>query len=424
MGKMEKKKLLIYAHYYIPDTASTGQILRELAEGMLDNFDITVICVVPSYLGTVEDKYKPQMFYRENINGVNILRIRVPEFSKTNTMSRIKNILTYFFGAMMATFKVGKQDYVFSISQPPILGGLLGIWGKWMKGAKFIYNIQDFNPEQVLAVNFSKNKLITGAMMFFDKFSCRQSNLIITVGRDLVQTVHNRFKDKKVPKTVMINNWIDEKEIYPVEADHPKVVAFKVKYGLQDKFVIMYSGNIGLYYDLENLMKVIEQVKPGIKTADGREVAFAFVGAGSVLDKLMAYKKEKQMDNVVFIPYQDKADLIYSLNAGDVHWCVNAKGIKGVSCPSKYYGIAATGKAVLAVLEKDSEIRCIIEETNGGLCSEPGDYESVAHNLKWFIENAGTGEVAAMGERSRENLIQNLTRDVSVKKYAEEILGL
>ena len=43
-----KKNLLIYAHYYIPDTASTGQILRELAEGMLDKFDITVICVVPS----------------------------------------------------------------------------------------------------------------------------------------------------------------------------------------------------------------------------------------------------------------------------------------------------------------------------------------------------------------------------------------
>lgn len=419
-----KKKILIYAHYYIPDTASTGQILRELAEGMLDKFDVTVICVVPSYLGTVEDKYKTQMFYKENINGVEILRIRVPEFSKTNTMSRIKNILTYFFGAMIATFKIGKQDYVFSISQPPILGGLLGVWGKWMKRAKFIYNIQDFNPEQVLAVNFSKNKLITGTMMFFDKFSCRQSNLIITVGRDLVQSVHNRFKGKKVPKTVMINNWIDEKEIYPVKANHPKVVAFKEKYGLQDKFVIMYSGNIGLYYDLENLMKVIEQVKPGAKTADGREVVFAFVGAGTVLDKLVAYKEEKHMDNVVFIPYQDKADLIYSLNAGDVHWCVNAKGIKGVSCPSKYYGIAAVAKSVLAVLEKDSEIRCIIEETNGGLCAEPGDYEAVAQNLMWFIENAGTGKVVAMGERSRENLVKNLTRDVSVKKYAEEILKL
>lgn len=424
MSKVEKKKLLIYAHYYIPDTASTGQILRELAEGMLDKFDVTVICVVPSYLGTVEDEYKTQRFYRESINGVKILRIRVPEFSKTNTVSRIKNILTYFFGAMIATFKVGKQDYVFSISQPPILGGLLGVWGKWMKHAKYIYNIQDFNPEQVLAVNFSKNKLITGAMMFFDKFSCRRSDLIITVGRDLVQTVHNRFKGKKVPKTVMINNWIDENEIYPVETNHPKVAAFKEKYGLQDKFVIMYSGNIGLYYDLENIMKVIEQVKPGTKTADGREVVFAFVGAGSVLDKLVVYKEEKHMNNVVFIPYQDKADLIYSLNAGDVHWCVNAKGIKGVSCPSKYYGIAAAGKAVLAVLEKDSEIRCIIEETHGGLCSEPGDYEAIAENLKWFIENAGTDKVNEMGKRSRENLVQNLTRDVSVKKYAEEIVKL
>ena len=52
------------------------------------------------------------------------------------------------------------------------------------------------------------------------------------------------------------------------------------------------------------------------------------------------------MDNVAFIPYQDKADLIYSLNAGDVHWCVNAKGIKGVSCPSKAYGIMAAAKPI------------------------------------------------------------------------------
>ena len=98
--KNVKKNLLIYAHYYIPDTASTGQILRELAEGMLDKFNITVICVVPSYLGTIEDKYKTQKYYEEEINGVKVLRTRVPEFSKTNKKSRVKNIVSYFFGAM------------------------------------------------------------------------------------------------------------------------------------------------------------------------------------------------------------------------------------------------------------------------------------------------------------------------------------
>ena len=108
-NKTEKKNLLIYAHYYIPDTASTGQILRELAEGMLDKFNITVICVVPSYLGTIEDKYKTKKYYEEEINGVKVLRIRVPEFSKTNKKSRVKNIVSYFFGAMGATFKVGNE---------------------------------------------------------------------------------------------------------------------------------------------------------------------------------------------------------------------------------------------------------------------------------------------------------------------------
>lgn len=419
-----KKNLLIYAHYYIPDTASTGQILRELAEGMSDSFNITIICVVPSYLGTIEDKYKTQKYYEEEINGVKVLRIRVPEFSKTNKKSRIKNVVSYFMGAMGATFKVGKIDYVFSISQPPILGGLLGVWGKWVKHAKFIYNIQDFNPEQVLAVGYAKSRFITDFMMAFDKFSCKRSDLVITVGRDLVEIVEKRFEDKKVPKTVMINNWIDENEIYPLPENNERVLAFKKKYELDNKFVIMYSGNIGLYYDLENLIKVIERFGTDTKTADGREVVFAFIGAGTVLDKLVSYVKEHNMDNVKFIPYQDKADLIYSLNAGDVHWCVNAKGIKGVSCPSKYYGLAAAGKPVIGVLESGSEVRCLIEDTHGGLCCEPGEYDQVEKNIRWFIDNAGSNEIKDMGIRSRDNLEKNLTRDVSVRKYAEEILKL
>ena len=421
---MAKKKLLIYAHYYIPDTASTGQILRELAEGMLDKFDITVICVVPSYLGTIEEKYKTQKYYEEEINGVKVLRIQVPEFSKTNKKSRVKNIVSYFFGAMRATFKVGKMDYVFSISQPPVLGGLLGVWGKWVKHAKYIYNIQDFNPEQVLAVGYTKSKVVTDAMMLFDKFSCKHSDLVITVGRDLVETVKKRFNGKKVPKTVMINNWIDETEIYPLPHDHQRVLEFKKKYGLDGKFVIMYSGNIGLYYDLENLIKVIRRFKAGTKTKDGREVSFAFVGAGSVLEKLKEYVERYHMSNVIFIPYQDKADLIYSLNAGDVHWCVNAKGIKGVSCPSKYYGLAAAGKPVIGVLESGSEVRCLIEDTHGGLCCEPGEYDKVEEHIRWFIDSAGKDELKAMGTRSRQNLEKNLTRNVSVRKYAEEILKL
>lgn len=421
---MGKKKILIFAHYYAPDTASTGQILKDQSEGMLDEFEVTVICVVPSYGGTIDDKYKTQKYYFEELNGVKIIRVRVPEFTKSNKISRVKNIVAYFFGAIGAARKAGKQDYVFTISQPPILGGLLGVLGKWIKHAKMIYCIQDFNPEQVMAVNYSSNKRILKTMMIADKFSCKQSNLVITVGRDLVDTLKSRFKGKKVPKHVMINNWIDEKEIHPLDAGDEKVLAFRKQYGLEDKFVIMYSGNIGLYYDLENLLKVIEKFKPGTKAADGREVAFAFVGAGAVLEKLVLYKNKHHMDNVVFIPYQDKEDLIYSLNAGDVHWVVNSKGIKGVSCPSKFYGCAAGARPVLGVLEQGSEIRMLIEEIDCGLVCEPEEYDKVEENIRWFIDNAGSGKIVEMGRRGRENLEKYLTKNVSVKKYIDAIKEL
>lgn len=154
-----KKNLLIYAHYYIPDTASTGQILRELAEGMLDKFNITVICVVPSYLGTIEEKYKTQKYYEEEINGVKVLRIRVPEFSKTNKKSRVKNIVSYFFGAMGATFKVGKMDYVFSISQPPILGGYVGLSIATLLSQHHQVTAVDIVPEKVEMINNRKSPI-------------------------------------------------------------------------------------------------------------------------------------------------------------------------------------------------------------------------------------------------------------------------
>jgi len=410
-----KKNLLVYAHYYYPDVASTGQILTELAEGLNDIFHITVICTVPSYTGKISQYYRKHKYYVENINGVDVLRIRVPEFRKNFALSRIFNICSYFFSAIVATFRVEHQDYVFTISQPPVLGGMLGVMGKWIKKARFIYNIQDFNPEQVQAVGFTHSRLVLGAMMKLDKYSCRQADKVIVVGRDMIETLHKRFDS--LPPYAYINNWINEKEIVPLPAGHEKVEEFKKRYGLEDKFVIMYSGNIGLYYDLANILKLIRDFQ------SRKDVVFAFIGEGSVLEELQDYQVNNRMGNVVFIPYQDKSDLVYSLNAGDVHFVVNAKGIKGVSVPSKLYGVMAAGKPVLGILEEGSEARLIVEEAGCGLCVAPGDYGPIKELIASFIDMRETARLEEMGAKGRDYLAGHLTRDVSIRKYCDEILS-
>ena len=181
--------------------------------------------------------------------------------------------------------------------------------------------------------------------------------------------------------------------------------------------MIMYSGNIGLYYDLLNIMKVIE------KFQDRKEVIFAFIGEGSVLEEIRDYQKKCELANVVFIPYQDKKSLVYSLNAGDVHFVVNAKGIKGVSVPSKLYGVMAAGKPVLGILEEGSEARLIVEEAGCGISVDPGDYAAIERLIQRFIEMRETSQLQEMGERGRSYLVSHLTKDVSIRKYRDEILS-
>lgn len=412
----DKKRMLIYAHYYYPDVASTGQILTDLAEGLKDDFYITVICTVPSYGGKITRHYRLHKYYYEDINGVEVIRVRVPEFKKNSKISRLFNITSYFFAAISATFKTGHQDYVYAMSQPPILGGMLGVIGKRIKKAKLIYNIQDFNPEQIMAVNYVKNKIILNTVMAIDKHSCKKSDKIIVVGRDMKETLKKRFS--KPPKHVCINNWIDEEHIIPLGKDNKNVIELCKSFGVEGKFVLMYSGNIGLYYDLLNLIKVFEKFK------DNEKIAFVFVGAGSIKDNLREYVDKHGMTNVVFVPYQDKEHLVYSLNVADVHLVVNAKGIKGVSVPSKLYGVMAAGKPVLGILEEGTEARCIVEESGCGLVASPGDYESIEELINKFANEMDIDKCSKMGLKGRKYLDDNLTKKKSIDKYKEEIFKI
>lgn len=406
----------MYTNYFYPEVATTGQILTELAEGLTETFDVTVICEIPSYAQKIEEKYKTKRFYFEEYKGMKVIRVRVPEVNKQSKVSRVKYILSYFFNCIGATFKAGKFDLVFTVTQPPILGGLLGVIGKILTRGKLMYQIMDFNPEQTIAVNYAGNKLVLNTMMWFDKLSCRFSDVVVTLGRDMQETLYKRFKNKNVPNNVVINNWIDETKIYPLEHNEPKVAAFRKQYGLDGKFVIMTSGNIGLYYDFENLLKIMAKFK------DTKDVAFVFVGDGLVKPKLQEYATKNKLKNVVFAPFQKKEDLNYSLNAADVHIVTNALGVKGVSVPSKIYGILAVNKPIWGILEKGSEAWRIIEDSSCGILAEAANYEQMEKTLNQVIEERENFIVKH--STGRAYLDAHLTKKRSIDAYRNALLEI
>ena len=125
------------------------------------------------------------------------------------------------------------------------------------------------------------------------------------------------------------------------------------------------------------------------------------------------------MNNVKFIPYQDKSDLIYSLNAADIHLVTNAKGIKGVTVPSKIYGCMATNVPVFGILEEGSEAWQIIESSNCGVLAETGNYKQIEEVLDKIVKDKE--KLVSKHLTGRKYLEDNFTRDKSIEKYRKEL---
>jgi len=415
---MGKPRLLFFANYYKPDKSAMARLMTDLSEGLADEFDITVVTSVPSYAGRIDDHYKTKRFYFEDTEQLHIIRVRVSENDKSSKIKRIRHITDYFFNAIEAIRKLGRFDLVYVTTAPPVLGGLLGRIGQKITKGKYLYAIQDFNPEQIEAVSYSRNKIIINTLIRIDYKTCKKANELVIIGRDMQDTLDKRFPDGTV-NGHYIHNWVDEDEMYPLGSDDPQVVAFKDMHGLKDKFVLMYLGNLGLYYDLVELVKIAGRFH---KIDD---VAFAFVGTGAVENEMKQYVKENGLKNIVFISYVSGIDLLCAMNVADVHIVTNSKGIKGVSVPSKIYGIMAVNKPVIGILEPDSEVWNVIRESDIGIVCETGNYLEIEEGIKYVLDNRE--EMRKKGFKSREALLSRYSKADSIKKYKDtfnEMLGV
>ena len=410
-----KKKITFVINYFYPDLAATSQLMTELTSIIQNDFEITVIAAQPGYAG---EKNKGQKIFEEDYLGnIKIIRIKLPEVDKNSKISRIRYIFSYFALANIALLKEKKTDIIFTISQPPVLGGLIGTIGKFLKRSRHIYSIHDFNPEQAEAVAYTSKQFIFDFAKAVDKMNCRYADHVLLVGRDMAETLEKRFENSKVPEYTVISNWTNETEILPLDKSDELVDGFLKKNGIQNKFIVMYSGNLGLYYDLENIIEIAKEFR------EEPDLMFLFIGEGAVKQKMQNYAEKNNLENVLFLPYQAKEFIPYSLNAADVHLVVNQKGIKGVSVPSKIYGVMAAGKPVLGVVEPESEIDRLVTESGSGIVVDPQNYKDIVKSLKYFYQ-MDKNELKEMGVKGRTYLEKHLTKETSINKYRDVLKSL
>lgn len=397
-----RPRLLALANYYYPENASVANLYTELCESLTDEYDVTAVCEVPCYTGTLPPEYKncPRITRMEK-DGVQVWQVRVKEFCKEQKMTRVKHVLSYFFNALHAINKVGRQDLVLAVSQPPVLGGLLGLWAKWRTGAKLIYNIQDFNPEQIEVVNYSGNQAVIKILRILDNFVCRRSDAVVVVSGDMQKTLHSRLNEKKVPYNVSISNWVDVDKVRPLAKEENPLYE---KYGLSCKpFQVVYAGNIGLMQNLQTVLDAAEQLKAE------QDIQFILIGNGAWKEEMLGQIESRGLANISTFPLEPLQNVPYVYAMGDVGVVSIAPGVTTCSMPSKTWNILAAGRPVVCQVDEGSELQHLLEDNGLGLCSAPGDGKAMAENILRLRE--------AKSNPCRDFACRSCSRTVAVQQY-------
>ncbi|MDY7108636.1 MAG: glycosyltransferase family 4 protein [Planctomycetota bacterium] len=398
-------RVVILNQYYVPDVASTGHLLHELAEELVTHgVGVSVNTSRPSYGPPETWQPCPR---REFTNGVDVTRMITTRFSKDHLLGRVLNSMTFLAPLMLRMlFRSRKGEVFLYTTNPPYLG-VIGAFVSFLRPHPYVVLLHDSYPH--LAVWVGKIRaggLIERVWHRLNRLIYRraqQSIVLCEAAKELV------CEDYGIaPELVhVIPNWADGRKLHPI----PKAESETARnHGLIEPFTVLYSGNLGLYYEFETILAAAEQL---------REANFRLVliGAGGKRDWIARQIRERELTNTLLLPYQPFRRLNDSLNACDASLVTIAKGIEGISYPSKLYSSLAVGRPILALSERGSELHRVVEDHKVGHWFELGDADGVAACIRRMIDDPG--QCAELGRSARGLFEDRYTLGSSAELYAQ-----
>lgn len=325
---------------------------------------------------------------REVRRGVDIIRAAGTTLSPRRFTGRFANYITYFGSACAAGLRIPPPDVVVALTDPPIVG-LAALLAARRHGARFVFLCQDIFPEVAVLLEDFHSRGVNKALELVNRFLVRQADAIIALG----DTMKKRLVEGKgaLPERVtVIHNWADCSALAP----GPKDNAFARAHGLHDRFVVMHAGNIGLSQNLD----VVLDAAGRLAAHDG--IRFVFVGDGSRRAALEGCARERELHNVMFVPYQPKDEMANSYASADLFLVSLKPKLAGYIVPSKLYSILAAGRPYVAAVEDACEVADVTGRHGCGFIVPPGDADALASRILDVYRNAPLA--AELGRRARE----------------------
>lgn len=206
----------------------------------------------------------------------------------------------------------------------------------------------------------------------------------------------------------VMHHWSDGEEIYPVP---PTANSLRTRWGLQDKFVVGYSGNFGRAHDFSTLLEA------AVLLSDDEDIQFLLIGGGQQRAHVEEIVRNRDLKNVIFKPLQPAQNIAESLSAADAHIVSLIPRLEHCIVPSKFYGVLAAGRPTLFVGDSKGEVARVVASADCGAAVKIGEGQRLAD---FIVEMKDSPDRRAqMGLNARRVLDTVFSRENAVNAWAD-----
>ena len=396
--------ILILGQHYGPEEVSGAVLATELAEGLLSHgHRVTFVTSAPSHpLGRVFPGYRNALLNRENLNGVQVIRVWSHISPSKTFWSRIFNYGTFSLMALLGGLAAGKVDVMMSAS-PPLPLGLSAWLVSRIRRVPWLLRVEDLYPETAVNAGVLKNRTVIRLFEWMEQFIYSKATHISLISEGFRQKLIARGITH--PKLSVLPVWADPDLIQPMS----KANGFRQAQGLDGKFVLLYSGNLGHTSALEDVLEAARLLK------DCMDIVFVIVGEGVKKTTLQAMAQRDGLTNVHFLPYQPREAYAGLLASADISLVTLNSGASNSSLPSKIFNIMASARPILAVADDFSEVARLVRNENCGVVVPPSLAELLAGKIEEIKDDLN--QLEEWGKNGRQALEKQYSRKHCVDRY-------
>lgn len=388
-------KILIFYQYFGTPSGGWSTRYYEFTRRWVKAGHSVTVVTSPYYKSDIQ---ADGFISRKNVEGVEVIVINSPDSNKDSFFKRAWN--AFRFSIVSIYFALSEDHDLVLSSSGPITTAVPGLFSKWIRGKKLVFEVRDLWPKGGIELGKLKNPIIQRIALGFEKIIYQNSSLVVACSGGMEQGVKNVVPEVS---TLVISNSSDV-ELFSNNEHFPN---------LPQDFdatlpIFIYAGSLGLMDDCSQILE-------GLRLIDNLEYNVVFIGDGAERNLLERLCEDYGLHRKVwFLGLIPKTEVVKWFGLARASF-VTFKDLPvlGTNSPNKMFDSFAAGVPIIQSTR--GWIANLVNQSSCGINVDPTKPKDFADAIQLFLENPDLAN--EMGRNAKALAENDFNRTVLSNKF-------